>query len=108
MVYITFLQQTLLCTSLSPELTLHYVTLQTSLVRDRGLFRLSTFETIQLVSSVCVTPSLTGDPGGVVGVGGEAAGAEVLAAEAGLERGLGALVGQQPHRQHHQPWPRGE
>ena len=30
MVYITFLQQTLLCTSLSPEITLHYVTLQTS------------------------------------------------------------------------------
>ena len=52
MVYITFLQQTLLCTSLSPELTLHYVTLQTSLVRDRGLFRWSTFETIQYL--LCV------------------------------------------------------
>ena len=60
------------------------------------------------VSSVCVTPRLTRDPGGVVSVGGEAAGAEVLAAEAGLERGLGARGGQQPHRQHHQACPRGQ
>ena len=55
-----------------------------------------------------MTPRLTRDPGGVVSVGGEAAGAEVLAAEAGLERGLGARGGQQPHRQHHQACPRGQ
>ena len=57
MVCITFLQQTLLCTSLSPELTLHYVTLQTSLVRDRGLFRWSTFETIQYLLFVWLLDS---------------------------------------------------